>query len=291
MKPSPFEYLAPGTVDECLTLLAQRGDDAKVLAGGQSLVPLMNLRLAAPETLIDLNRVDGLAGIREDGDRLVVGAMTRHRDVASSDVVQAACPMLAHAASLIGYPAIRNRGTIGGSLAHADPASEMPCVAVTLDAELVVAGPQGRRTVPAGDFLISHFTTALEPSELLVEIRFPRSAAGDGREFTAFSRKSGDFALVALAIDLQVRDGRVARARVGVGGVGDRPWRAEAAEALLAGAEPADELLERAAGEVGSQAANGSGDGGQDEDRRYRGHVAATLARRALRTAMDRVGG
>jgi carbon-monoxide dehydrogenase medium subunit len=277
VKPSPFKYFAPTTVDETLALLAEYGEDAKLLAGGQSLVPLMNLRLAAPEVVIDLNGVPGLAGARVEGDRLVVGAMTRHRDVAASDIVRGVVPMLAHAAGLIGYPAIRNRGTLGGSLVHADPASEMPCVAVTLDAELVVAGPGGRRVVAAADFFVSHFTTALEPSELLLEARFPAGAAG--WEFLEFSRKSGDFAVAAVAVDVRRRNGSVERARIGVAGVGERPWRAGRAEAAL----QAGETPEEAAAGAGEQAA-AMGDG-------YRSHVVATLTRRALATAMNRIEG
>jgi len=281
MKPSRFDYFAPGSVDECVALLAEHGEDAKLLAGGQSLVPLMNLRLAAPEVLIDLNGVGELDYVREDADRLVIGAMTRHREVAS-DAVGTACPMLAHAAGLIGYPPIRNRGTLGGSLVHADPASELPCVALTVDAELVAVGPGGRRTIPAGDFFLSHFTTALDPSELLVEVRFPRTAEDDRWGFVEFSRKSGDFAIAAVAVDLRLRDGRLERARVGVAGVGERPWRATAAEQTLTADGPAPDVLQRAAEDAGEQAA-AAADG-------YRGHVVATLTRRALDAALTRNG-
>jgi carbon-monoxide dehydrogenase medium subunit len=282
VKPSRFEYFAPGTVDECVALLAEHGEDAKLLAGGQSLVPLMNLRLAAPEVLIDLNGVAELERVSEDGDRLVVGAMTRHRDVAASPAVRAACPLLARAAGLIGYPAIRNRGTIGGSIVHADPASEMPCVALTLDAELVAIGPGGRRTIAARDFFVTHFTTSLEPDELLVEIRYPRLVDGDGWEFAEFSRKNGDFAVAAVAVEVRRRDGRIEQVRVGVAGVGERPWRATAAEERLAGAELTPELIERAAQQAGEQAA-AEADG-------YRGHVVATLTRRALEGATTTEG-
>lgn len=277
MKPSRFAYHAPRSVDECLALLAEHGEDAKLLAGGQSLVPLMNLRLAAPEVVIDLNRVEGLEGVREEDGRLVVGAMTRHRELASSELVRRACPLLADAAALIGYPPIRNRGTIGGSLSHADPASELPCVAVALDAEIVAAHAGGRRTIAAGDFFVSHFTTALEPTELVVEVRFPRRADGSAWRFLEFARKRGDFALASVAVELSFDGTRVGRARIGVGGVGEHPWRASRAEELLASAEPDDELLGRAAGEAGEQA---PGDA-------YRSHLVATLTRRALRGALE----
>ncbi len=286
MKPPPFEYFSPTSVDECLTLLAEHGEDAKLLAGGQSLVPLMNLRLAAPEVLIDLNGVDELARIDRDDGELVIGAMTRHRDVASSELVREACPLLAEAAALIGYPAIRNRGTMGGSLSHADPAAELPCVTTTVDAEMVVVGPGGRRSIPARDFFAGHFTTVLEPSELLLEVRFPAHGGGPGWSFHEFSRKSGDFALVAVAVQLP-GDGASAGLAIGVGGVGDRPWRADAAEGLLAGGQRGDELLQQAADAVGAQARE-HGEGHADND--YRGHGAATLARRAFATALERTG-
>jgi aerobic carbon-monoxide dehydrogenase medium subunit len=233
VKPAPFRYRAPRTIDECVELLAEHGGDAKPLAGGQSLVPLMNLRLAFPEVIVDLNRVEGLDYVREEDGVLAIGAMTRHRDVAGSEAVRRRCPLLADAVALVGYPAIRNRGTLGGSIAHADPVAELPCVALTLDAELVVAGPSGRRSIAASDFFQGFLTTALEPDELLVEVRFPDSGRAAFREF---SRKSGDFAVTAAAVDLTVTDGVVEQARIGVAGAGDRPLRAAEAEAALSGA-------------------------------------------------------
>jgi carbon-monoxide dehydrogenase medium subunit len=270
VKPSRFEYFDPTSVQECVGLLREHGEEAKLLAGGQSLVPLMNLRLAAPGVLIDLNRVDDLAYVREEGEQLVIGAMTRHREVAGSETVERACPLLAEAARLIGYPAIRNRGTLGGSLAHADVASEMPCVALTLDAELVAEGPGGRRTIPAREMFVSHFTTALAPDELLVEVRYPRRQEGDGSKFVEFSRKNGDFALAAVAV--LVRSGHAA---IGVAGVGDRPWRATDAEQRLV----AGESIEDVARAAGAQAATVT-DG-------YRAHVVETLTRRALNEATE----
>lgn len=283
MKPAPFRPFAPTTVDECVELLSNHGDDAKLLAGGQSLVPLMNLRLAAPEVLIDLGRVEELRRVSEDDSHLVIGAMVRHSEVASSAAVRAGCPLLAEAASHIGYPAIRNRGTMGGSLAHADPASELPCVALTLDAELVLAGPRGRRTVPAADFFISHFTTKLEPDELLLEARYPLQRIGRGWSFLEFSRKTGDFAVAAVTVELPLDSGD-GPARVGVAGVGERPWRATDAEALLAGGRPdADTVREagRRAGQQALVAAEGHPDVG------YRAHVVQTLVTRAVSRALQ----
>ena len=283
MKPSRFAYHAPATISECVELLAEHGDDAKPLAGGQSLVPLMNLRLAAPSVLVDLNGIGELAYVFDDGVRLVLGAMTRHRLVAGSDRVHAACPLLAHAASHIGYPAIRARGTIGGSLAHADPVSELPCVAVTLDAELVLASAGGRRSVAAADFFQGYFTTAMQPGELLVEVRFMQVADGAGWGFAELARKAGDYALVAAASELQVRHGKVVEARIGLAGAADRPVRAHAAEQLLRG-RAVDAIggigLEDA---VADEVQPGGG-----RDRAFTGHVAGVLVRRAVTDALRR---
>ena len=283
MKPSRFAYHAPATISESVALLAEHGDDAKPLAGGQSLVPLMNLRLAAPSVLVDLNGIGELAYVFDDGVRLVLGAMTRHRVVAGSDRVRAACPLLAHAASHIGYPAIRARGTIGGSLAHADPVSELPCVAMTLDAELVLASAAGRRSVPAADFFQGYFTTAIEPGELLVEVRFPQVGDGAGWGFAELARKAGDYALVAAASEVTVRHGKVVEARIGLAGAADRPVRATAAEQLLRGRE--------VGGVAGLGLEEAVADGvqpGGGRDRAFTGHVAGVLARRAVDDALRR---
>jgi len=283
MKPSRFAYHAPATISESVALLAEHGDDAKPLAGGQSLVPLMNLRLAAPSVLVDLNGIGELAYVFDDGVRLVLGAMTRHRVVAGSDRVRAACPLLAHAASHIGYPAIRARGTIGGSLAHADPVSELPCVAMTLDAELVLASAAGRRSVPAADFFQGYFTTAIEPGELLVEVRFPQVGDGAGWGFAELARKAGDYALVAAASEVTVRHGKVVEARIGLAGAADRPVRATAAEQLLRGRE-----VGGVAGLGLEEAVADDVQPGGGRDRAFTGHVAGVLARRAVDDALRR---
>jgi carbon-monoxide dehydrogenase medium subunit len=283
VKPSRFAYHAPATISESVALLAEHGDDAKPLAGGQSLVPLMNLRLAAPSVLVDLNGIGELAYVFDDGVRLVLGAMTRHRVVAGSDRVRAACPLLAHAASHIGYPAIRARGTIGGSLAHADPVSELPCVAMTLDAELVLASAAGRRSVPAADFFQGYFTTAIEPGELLVEVRFPQVGDGAGWGFAELARKAGDYALVAAASEVTVRHGKVVEARIGLAGAADRPVRATAAEQLLRGRE-----VGRVAGLGLEEAVADDVQPGGGRDRAFTGHVAGVLARRAVDDALRR---
>lgn len=287
MKPAPFSYAAPATLDECVELLARHGDDAKLLAGGQSLVPLLNLRLAVPEIVIDLNRIGGLGHVSDRGDHLAVGALTRTRVLVESGVVARACPMLPRAASLVGYPAIRARGTVGGSLAHAHPASELPLAAVALDAELDAVGPAGRRTVPARDFFTGVFSTDLDPREVLVEIRFPRQRAGEGWSFQEASRKSGDFAQAAVAVVLAVADGAVARAAIAVAGVGDRPRRAEAVEDALVGRLASGQALALAADDVVAELAPDPG----DADLSYRRHLVGVLTRRALADAAQTAGG
>jgi aerobic carbon-monoxide dehydrogenase medium subunit len=233
----------------------------------------MNLRLAQPAVLVDVNRISGLDGIRRDDGHVAIGAMTRHHLVVASQDLAAAQPLLPAAAAMIGYPAIRRRGTIGGSVAHADPVAEMPCIALTLDAELVVAGPAGRRTVQARDFFLGYFTTALGPDEMLVELRFPVGTGGWA--FQEFARRSGDFAIAAVAAAVSVADGAVADARIGLAGVADTPVRADAAETALRSGAALEEVRAAVEGIV--------------EDG-YRRHVAGTLAVRALSDALGRAG-
>jgi carbon-monoxide dehydrogenase medium subunit len=219
MKPAPFEYLRPATVAEAVEALAAHPGEAKALAGGQSLVPLMNLRLARPAVLVDLDRVAGLDGIEERDGYLAIGAMVRHEQLVTDPTVRRTAPLLAAAAAWIGHSAIRHRGTIGGSLAHADPAAELPTVAVALRAELVAAGPAGTsRSIPAGEFFLGPLTTALDDGELLTEIRIPLPPAGRQVGFAEFARRHGDFALVLAAA--VVDSGSV---RVVLGGVGPVP--------------------------------------------------------------------
>lgn len=288
MKPAEFAYHAPRSLGECLDLLARYGEDAKLLAGGQSLVPLMNLRLARPEVVIDLGRVEGLAGLRLREGFLEIGPMVRHAQIAGSELVAANCPLLAAASAVIGYPAIRNRGTIGGSLTHADPAAELPCVAVTLDAEFEVTGPRGARTIPAAEFFVSHFVSALEADEVLTAVRVPVQAQRTWG-FEEFARKSGDFALSAVAIDLANTAGTagtagvVPRIRIGVAGLGPRPLRATATERTLSSTPPADVV----AGDVGTAVRDEIGGRTSDAERR---HLVETLVARAWTAALDRMG-
>ena len=253
MKPAPFEYFAPETAEEALALLAEYGMDARPLAGGQSLVPLINMRMAQPAALIDLNRCRELAYLREEEGMLVSGPMTRQRELEFSGAVRACCPLVAEAMPHMGHAAIRNRGTAGGSLSHADPSAELPGVAVALDAEMIADGPNGRRAVPAAEFFLAGLTTALEPDEMLREIRFPKAPPGSRAAFAEVGNHFGGLALVGVAarVDLDSA-GRCAAAALAATGAGERPARLSSAEAVLTGG-----FLEgRAIAEASEAAAN-----------------------------------
>jgi carbon-monoxide dehydrogenase medium subunit len=248
VKPSRFTYLAPTSIDEVARVLDAHGDDAKVLAGGQSLVPMLNLRLAAPEVLVDLNRVPGLDYIRAEGDVLAIGAMTRHRTVVTSALVADRLPLLARAASVIGYPAIRNRGTFGGSVALADPASEFPAMTLALDAEIEIVGPSGRRRVKADDFFIDLFETALEPGELITAIYVPLLKADQRFAFDELARRRGDYALVGCGIMATCTGERVDDIRISFFSVGNTPTRVKGVEGALIGARLDAERIAAAQG-------------------------------------------
>src|SRR5499427_6677862 len=246
MKPPRFDYLAPSSLDDALVLLDRHGEQAKVLAGGQSLVPLLNFRLARPAYLVDLNEIAGLDDIRMDGDHLVIGAMARQRAVETSSLVRAHCPLLAEAMPEIGHVQIRNRGTFGGSVAHADPASELPAVIAALDGELVVTSTRGQRVVKPDAFFVSYFTTALEPSELLRSVRLPVVPPRTGTAFIEMSRRHGDFALVGVAATVTVDGaGACTRCTLALIGVGATPVVPREAAAALVGVQPtADAVAE-----------------------------------------------
>jgi aerobic carbon-monoxide dehydrogenase medium subunit len=265
MIPTQFEYVAAESREHALQLLAEHGDDAKLLAGGHSLLPMMKLRLATPELLIDIGGLTDLAGVSLDGDDLVVGATTRHADVAASGLVRAEAPLLAYAAGQVGDPQIRHRGTIGGSLSHADPAADLPMAVVALGGSMVIEGPGGSRTVSADDFFQGFFETALGPDEMVTAVRVPRRP-GVPWGYQKFVRRSNDWAIVGVA----AADGRIALANMGA-----TPLRATAAEqALAAGASPA---------EAAEHAADGTSPGeDMHADREYRQHLARILTRRAL---------
>lgn len=283
MKPPRFEYHRAGSVDEAVELLAQHGDDAKVLAGGQSLVPLLSLRLARPAHLVDINRLPGLDMI-ENGQGLRLGATVRHRGIERSDVVRAANPLLAHAVRFIGHGAIRNRGTIGGSIAHADPAAELPAVLLALDGDVEACSARGTRTIAASALFEGFLTTSLAPDELLTAVRVP--AAPAGWSFQEFSRRSGDFAIVGVAATVRLDGaGAISEARLAFSGVDQVPVRAVAAESMLAGQAPSTELWQTAANTAASSLEPGSDIHGSST---YRKHLAAVLAERALAEAHDR---
>jgi aerobic carbon-monoxide dehydrogenase medium subunit len=237
MKPAAFDYFAPRDVEHALDLLSEHGDDGKVLAGGQSLVPAMNFRLARPSALIDINRIAALDYVREDDGALRIGALARHARFEAPVAGGVLGEMLPHVARHIAHVPIRSRGTFCGSLAHADPASEWCLVAVTLDAELVVAGRRGARTLRPEEYFVGALTTALEPDELLTEVRLKLLGEGWRCGFAEFSRRAGDYALAMCAAVLRVEDGRVAEARIGIGGAADRPTRIAEAEAALVGSD------------------------------------------------------
>jgi CO/xanthine dehydrogenase FAD-binding subunit len=289
VKPVAFDYLAPRETSEALALLAAYGTDAKVLAGGQSLVPLMNFRLARPSYLVDINPIDALSGIERCDGYVQIGATTRQRDATIHPLVREQLPILAEAIGYIGHVAIQNRGTVGGSIAHADPAAELPVVALALDAQLHLERKGRKRSVPAEQFFKGFLTTVLEPDELLTAASFCVPPAGTGWCFSEVARRYGDFALVTVAILLYLdQSGRVASARVALGGVGPAPVRARAAEQALIGELPTDDLFRAAAA--------GVGDDLEPEDdihasAGYRRHLAGVLVRRALTTARSRTTG
>jgi aerobic carbon-monoxide dehydrogenase medium subunit len=284
MKLPYFEYEAPSTVGEAVELLTKHQDEASVLAGGQSLIPLLALRLARPALLIDINGLAELSGVSVADGRVTIGALTREYAAEESETVAETVPLLAAALPLIGHEAIRSRGTIGGSLAHADPAGELPAVALALDAELVVRSQSGDRVIPAAEWFEGYLTTARSAEEILVEVRFPAAAQGTGVAFQEVARRHGDFAIVGLAASLTVGDGTISDARLAFAGVSDVPVRAAEAEQLLLGERPSAELFEEAAARA-TAGLEPPGDLHGSPD--YRKKVAATLVRRGLQGAAD----
>ncbi len=280
MIPAAFDYYAPTTVDEAVALLGQY-EDAKLLAGGQSLIPVLRLRLAAPEVVVDLGKVEELRGIREDGDALVVGAMTPHSVVAADPLVAEHAKLLALATATIADPQVRHRGTFGGALVHADPAGDLPATAVALGAEFVIAGPGGRRTVAAADFFTDVFTTAVGEDEVLVEVRVPKHT-GWGAHYEKFTRTAQQWSIVGVAAAVRLDGGTVAEARVALTNMASTPVRATAVEQALVGGPTTAEAVRAAA----AQAAEGTSpptDANGDSD--YRKHLATVLTRRAVLAA------
>jgi carbon-monoxide dehydrogenase medium subunit len=284
MKPPPFAYAAPATLEEAVGLLTEHAEaEPRVLAGGQSLIPLMNFRLAKPGYLVDLRNVAGLSGIRRDGDVLVIGAMTRMAEIERSPEVAVAAPLLTEAIGLVAHVPVRNSGTVGGSLAHADPAAELPAAALALDADLMAAGPGGTRAIPAAEFFTGPYSTALAADEILTEIRLP--VWPGGHAFTEFSRVHANFAVVAVAALVELDGERIRRAALALAGVAPTPVRAAAAERALAGA-PADAGTIRAAAEAAAADLSPAGDLHASPETR-RG-LARTYLRRGIELAISR---
>jgi carbon-monoxide dehydrogenase medium subunit len=283
MKPAAFEYYRVDRTDDALERLAQLGDDTKVIAGGQSLVPMMNFRLARPPALVDISRIPDLRYVLRERDCLRIGALTLHREIEllrDPDLIEG-YELLPRAARWVGHYPIRTRGTFGGSIAHADPSAEWCMLAVLLDATVVVAGPDGQREIPAADFFLGFYTTALEPGELLVEVRFPRPRRRAALQ--EFARRHGDFAIVAAAVAVDVEDDRLADARVVIGGVDEVPLRAREAEGALEGADPGAEAFGEA-GRAAASAVDPSADVPGSAE--YRKELTAVLVRRALAEAV-----
>ena len=282
MYPAAFEYHSPATVKEALDLLGRHKDDAKLLAGGHSLLPAMKLRLARPAHLVDLRKVPGLTGIKEDGGMLVIGAMTTHYQIESSPVVKAKCPVLAATAAMIGDPMVRNLGTIGGSLAHADPAADYPATIIALGAEMVAEGPKGKRTIKADDFFKGLLTTALAGDEILTEVRVPVTAANAGAAYLKFPHPASRFAVVGVAAVVTVDGGKVSKASVGITGAGTHATRAKGVEAAIAG-KGLDAASIQAAAEKAPDGVDVQADLQGSVD--YKKHLLKVFAKRAIEAA------
>jgi len=289
MIPAAFDYLRPATLDEAVATLAEQGEEAKLLAGGHSLLPMMRLRLARPGVLVDLGGLRGeLSYVRDEGTVIAVGALTRHHDVAIDALLARRLPLLARAASMVGDPQVRHRGTLGGSLAHADPAADLPAVALALDAVMVVRGPGGERSIAAGEFFRGFFESDLRPDEVLREVRFPVPAAGHGWAYLKFNRRAQDWATVGVAAVVERDAGSaVARAAVGLANMGATPLRARGVEEALAGVDAADVAALDAAAERAAEGTSPASDLAASAD--YRRHLARVLTGRALRQALGLV--
>ena len=288
MYPAAFEYHAPTSVQDALGLLGRLGDDAKLLAGGHSLLPAMKLRLARPAHLVDLRKVPGLTGIREDGGSLVIGAMTTHYAVESSSVVKSKCPVLAATAALIGDPMVRNMGTIGGSLAHADPAADYPATIIALNAEMVVEGSRGKRTIKVDDFFKGLMTTAVGGDEILTEVRVPALAANQSASYMKFPHPASRFAVVGVAAVLTIDGGKCTKASIGITGAGTRAVRAKGVEAAITG-KALDAASIQAAADKAPDGVDVQADLQGSVD--YKAHLTRVYARRALEKAVERAKG
>jgi carbon-monoxide dehydrogenase medium subunit len=288
MIPAPFEYHAPSSVKEAIGLLERHGDDAKLLAGGHSLLPIMKFRLAQPKVVVDIGRIPGLDKIEAKGSAIAIGALVTHDAVETSELLQKQCPLLPETASVIGDMQVRNRGTIGGSLAHADPAADYPGAILALDAEIVATGPKGSRTIAARDFFVDMLTTALRPTEIITEVRVPVTAAGGtGTAYLKHPHPASGYAVVGVAVVLQVNGGKCQKAAIGVNGVAGKAYRASAVEQALAGKA----LDEKSVAEAAAHAADGV-DVQSDlyASSEFRAHLASVYTKRAVLKAASRAG-
>ncbi len=281
MIPAPFDYVAPTTIDEALAALRGEGD-VKLMAGGQSFIPVMRLRLAAPDMVVDLGKIDELRGVRDDGDAIVIGAMTTHDEVLKDPLVAEHAAILAAATDTVADRQVRHRGTFGGALAHADPAGDLPAVALALDAEMVIAGAGGRRTVAAKDFFLDYLTTAVSEDELLVEIRIPKLGSGWGMHYEKFNRVAQAWSIVAVAAVVKVENGTITAARIGLTNMSSVPVRASGVEEALAGVAATAEAIGTAA-QRADEGTNPTSDLNAKAD--YRIHLAKVLTKRAVMTA------
>lgn len=288
MIPASFDYHAPKTLDEAIALLGRLGDTAKILAGGQSLIPAMRFRLAAPDTLVDISRIRDLAYVEERGDHLAIGAMTREHALEASPVVAASYPLLLDTAKVIADPLVRNKATVGGNLAHADPANDHPATMLAYGAQVVARGAAGTRTIGIDDLFVGLFETSLKPGEILTEIRIPKPGKASGGAYLKIERKIGDYAIAAVAVQLELAGAAVQSVRIGLTNVSSVPMRAKNAEAALAGKHPTDDVLE-AAGKAAAAECDPSADLRGQID--YKRDLVRVLTKRAVRRAIERAQG
>ena len=285
MKPADFEYHRPRKIDEALSLLEEFGDDGKILAGGQSLMPLMNFRLAQPAHIIDINFIDGMDYARSDGGVIKIGCLARQSRLLDSRIIREHCPLLAEALTYVGYEQIRNRGTLCGSLAHADPAAELPAVLLALDGFVTVQSLTTKREIAARDFFKSYLTTSLSKDEMVLEASIPETPPGAGCSFMEFARRNGDFAIVGVAVLLLRAQEKISDARIALTGVGDKPWRERKLEEKLIGEKGAPGVFAKVAGEIAASIEPGSDIHASES---YRRALAGVLTRRALAQAWQR---
>jgi carbon-monoxide dehydrogenase medium subunit len=283
MIPLAFDYEVAESADHAIELLGQHGEEAKLLAGGHSLLPIMKLRLAAPSVLVDLGRVEELKYVRDEGDHIAIGAMTRHCDVESNSLLQEQCGLLAYTASLVGDPQVRHRGTIGGSISHGDAASDLPSALLALDGTFVIRGPGGERTVAAADFFKDYLETDLAPDEVLTEIRVSKLGSNAGWSYKKFNRRAQDWAVVGVAAVVERSDGNISAARIGLTNMGSTPLRASAAESALSGADASSVAGATQNADEGTSPASDIAASSE-----YRRHLARVLSRRAVEEALGR---